>query len=104
MTMHTTQPRLDQDVLDSFRSSLEAAAASRRRQLDDMASVHGDLVVGAQRDSLERILAEIGAAQERLDDDRFGLCQGCGAAIPLERLELRPWAPVCVGCAARRAA
>ncbi len=104
MTVHTT-PRLDHEqVLDTFRISLDAAATSRQRQLDDLPSSHDDPVAAAHRDGLERVLAEIGAAQERLDAGRFGSCQGCGTAIPVERLELRPWTRTCVPCAASKAA
>ncbi len=103
MTVHTTHPRLDQErLLDSIRVSLDAAATSRQRQLEDLGSSHDDPVAGAQRDGLERTLAEIRAAQERLDIGSFGNCQGCGAEIPVERLELRPWTPRCVPCAAGR--
>jgi RNA polymerase-binding transcription factor DksA len=105
MTVHTTHPRRDHEqVLTPFRISLDAAATSRQRQLDDLPSSHNDPVAAAHRDGLERILAEIRAAQERLDADRFGLCQGCGKAIPVERLELRPWTSRCVPCAASTAA
>jgi RNA polymerase-binding transcription factor DksA len=105
MTVHTTQSRPHQDhVLDNLRISLDAAATRRQRQLDDMPAPHSDPVADVQRQGLERILAEIRAAQERLDSGSFGTCQICGAPIPLERLELRPWTPVCVPCAAGRAA
>ncbi|HEX5087755.1 MAG TPA: TraR/DksA C4-type zinc finger protein [Nocardioides sp.] len=106
MTVHTTtQSRLHQEqLLDSIRISLESAAARRQRQLDDMPAFHTDPVADAQRQGLEQILAEIRAAQERLDAGSFGTCQTCGTPIPLERLELRPWTPVCVPCAAGGAA
>jgi DnaK suppressor protein len=103
MTAHTTQPRLQEQLLDIIRISLDAAATSRERQLDDMPPPHDDAVAGAHRDGLERTLAEIRAAQERLDGGRFGICQGCEGMIPVERLELRPWTPHCVPCAASRA-
>jgi DnaK suppressor protein len=105
MTAHTTQSALHYEQLhDIIRISLDAAATSRQRQLDDMSSPHDDPVAGAHRDGLERTLAEIRAAQERLDAGIFGICQGCGATIPVERLELRPWTPHCVPCAAGKAA
>ena len=105
MTVHTTQSRLHQEQsFDTIRISLDAAANSRQRQLEDMPPLHDDPVAGAHRNGLERILAEIHAAQERLDNGRFGICLGCGATIPVERLELRPWTPLCVPCAAGKAA
>jgi len=105
MTVNATQPPLHQErVLDSIRTALHEAAATRQRQLDDLPPPHVDPVAGAHRDGLERILREIRSAQERLDTGRFGTCQGCGEAIPVERLELRPWTSLCVPCAARTAA
>jgi DnaK suppressor protein len=105
MTVHTTQsPRHPQHVLDAIRTALDEAATSRQRQLDDMPAPHEDPVAGPHRHGLERILVEIRAAQERLDEGRYGICQGCGEAVPVERLELRPWTSLCVPCAAGKAA
>jgi RNA polymerase-binding transcription factor DksA len=102
---HTTQSGLHEErMLDTIRVSLDAAASSRQRQLDDLPPPHDDPVAGAHRAGLQRILADIRAAQERLDASGFGICQGCGTAIPVERLELRPWTPLCVPCAAGAAA
>lgn len=53
--------------------------------------------VGAERASRE--LEEINDALRRLyeEPDRFGICQNTGDPIPLERLEIVPWARTCVG-------
>ena len=42
-------------------------------------------------------LAEIDAALERLHEtpERFGICADTGRPIPLQRLELIPWARTC---------
>jgi RNA polymerase-binding transcription factor DksA len=42
-------------------------------------------------------------ALEKIDEGTYGLCDRCGALIPEERLEARPWSVRCVSCAARRA-
>jgi DnaK suppressor protein len=105
MTVHATPQRPDlAQALDTFRAWLDEAATSRQRQLDDLPPAQTDPVAAAHRDSVERILLEIRAAQRRLEDGGFGSCRRCGTAIPVERLELRPWTPVCVPCAARIAA
>jgi RNA polymerase-binding transcription factor DksA len=49
---------------------------------------------------LEQHLAEIDAAERRLDDGSYGTCERCGRPIPEARLEARPTARTCVGCAA----
>ncbi|MFD6529036.1 TraR/DksA family transcriptional regulator [Streptomyces sp. NPDC060184] len=47
-------------------------------------------------------LAELDRALERLDRDDYGRCRSCGEPIPAARLEVRPEATLCVGCAAER--
>ena len=44
-------------------------------------------------------LAQVEAALERLDGGTYGRCTVCGRPIPDERLEVRPTATTCVGCA-----
>lgn len=60
-----------------------------------------DLVAVLHRESVERILGEIRAARGRLEDGTYGACVRCGRPIPPDRLELRPWAAACAGCAPR---
>jgi RNA polymerase-binding transcription factor DksA len=48
----------------------------------------------------EQTLAELDAAGARLAAGTYGRCEGCGQAIPDGRLEARPEARLCVGCAA----
>jgi DnaK suppressor protein len=83
---------------DELEASLAAAAASRERQLAELPPTYGDLVATAHRDSVARILAEIRSAHARLTTGSFGRCARCRDAIPVARLELRPWASLCVGC------
>lgn len=40
------------------------------------------------------------AAQRRLEDHSFGLCQHCGEPIDLRRLQAMPEAPNCTSCQA----
>ena len=47
-------------------------------------------------EKLQSMLSEVKRAQEKLADGTYGRCDECGAAIPLERLEARPWATRCV--------
>lgn len=44
-------------------------------------------------------LEELDRALERLEQGRYGQYEGCGGAIPPERLEIRPAATTCVRCA-----
>lgn len=44
-------------------------------------------------------LAEVDAALARLDAGTYGACERCGAPIGQERLDARPVARQCIGCA-----
>jgi DnaK suppressor protein len=50
----------------------------------------------------ENVLAEIDAALKRIDDGTYGICTNRGEQIPLERLEARPWATLCIDCQRER--
>ena len=41
-------------------------------------------------------------ALEKIEEGTYGLCDRCGASIPDERLEARPWSVLCVRCASLR--
>lgn len=45
---------------------------------------------------LQAQLAEVAAAEERLDAGTYGRCEHCAQAIPEERLKAIPWARFCV--------
>jgi DnaK suppressor protein len=47
-------------------------------------------------DSERRILHEIDAALQRLQDGTYGICEGTGEPIARARLEAQPWARYCV--------
>ncbi|RYU13052.1 TraR/DksA family transcriptional regulator [Nocardioides iriomotensis] len=57
--------------------------------------------VGALVAQAREHLAEITAARQRLEDGSYGTCASCDEAIPQGRLEARPTARLCVGCASR---
>jgi RNA polymerase-binding transcription factor len=50
----------------------------------------------------EHVLADIDAALKRIDDGTYGICTSKGEQIPLERLEARPWAMLCIDCQRER--
>ena len=47
--------------------------------------------------------ADVVRALEKIEEGTYGLCDRCGASIPDERLEARPWSVLCVTCASKRA-
>ena len=48
-------------------------------------------------------LAELDAAQSRVDDGAYGVCVICGKPIPDAQLALRPARTACVACVDRAA-
>jgi DnaK suppressor protein len=49
--------------------------------------------------SLAATLADVDRALAKVDEGTYGTCDRCGATIPAERLEARPWTALCVACA-----
>lgn len=43
----------------------------------------------------------IDGALRRLDGDEYGVCQRCRREIGRKRLEVLPWAPLCINCQAQ---
>lgn len=96
------RPAID---LQWFRKELEQERRFRLDQLTDLsyeaagaaddvqAEVTAVLMTGART-----VLSEIDAALFRLATGSFGVCQQCGRAIPVERLEAVPMAALCVTC------
>jgi RNA polymerase-binding transcription factor DksA len=79
--------------------------ASRDTNADDEHDPEGATIafersqVGALTAQARSHLAAVDAALRRLEDGTYGRCEVCGRAIPDERLEARPTAATCVGCA-----
>ncbi|CAL9312317.1 MULTISPECIES: TraR/DksA C4-type zinc finger protein [unclassified Streptomyces] len=91
LTDHEARQRLEHER-ESRLTQLRAidAAGAGQQAADDL--------LAAQRASTRRVLKEIDAAFERLADGTYGSCQGCGKAIPAERLEILPYTRHCVNC------
>ena len=52
--------------------------------------------------SISASMTEVDRALAKLDEGSYGLCDGCGTAIPAERLEAIPWTALCIRCSAAR--
>jgi len=50
----------------------------------------------------EKIIEEVNAALERIEQGTFGQCEGCRQAIAAERLEAVPYTRYCINCARKR--
>ncbi len=83
----------------------EVVAASRDANADDEHDPEGATIafersqVAALVLQVQRQLAEVEAAIERLAAGTYGVCEQCGQPIAPARLEARPTARTCIGCA-----
>jgi DnaK suppressor protein len=89
---------------DRFRTLLESqrvdCVAQREEALAECAQSVPDPVAQRRSADLQLTIGEIDAALGRIEAGTYGSCDRCGAAIPEERLELRPFAGRCVACTA----
>jgi DnaK suppressor protein len=102
LTTTTTASAATAMTWEPFRVLLESQRDDclRRRELalaETIAS-NPDPVAMSRSATLLHTLAEIDAALDRIAAGTYGLCVHCGAAIPEERLEFRPFASGCVSC------
>jgi RNA polymerase-binding protein DksA len=119
--------QLAQSTLDKFRAVLEEEQARLRALLEehelerenarlaetaaerspDPTSAEGGSMVFEYEKELsvdantEDLLRKAGNALERLDRGEYGICESCGVAIPIARLEVLPYTTLCVECAQR---
>ena len=47
------------------------------------------------------LLRKVDHALERIEAGKYGNCESCGNAIPVERLDVLPYSTLCVECAAK---
>lgn len=109
-----------QDLLTADRESTMVQIAALRRDWDDIVEsstlVANDdehdpegATLAFERAHLEALLdrarsrlEDLDQMAERLREGTYGVCEGCGQPIALERLQARPVARTCIECAARR--
>nr|MDT0657470.1 TraR/DksA C4-type zinc finger protein [Micromonospora sp. DSM 115978] len=100
-----------QSRYDELSAEYEAAALqSQVLRLVEVGDTAGDDQADsgtktAERDTAQSLLrtildrrAQYEHALARLAEGSYGWCEGCGAPIPVERLEIFPSATSCVGC------
>ena len=99
------------DVLgEDLRAQLEASAEGARPvdlgepigRLSRMEAMQQQSMTQANRRSAQLRLKQVEAAKQRLERDEYGDCAVCGEPVGFKRLEVRPEAPLCIGCQGRR--
>jgi RNA polymerase-binding protein DksA len=110
----------ERDLLLSKRDTTTARIASLQHDWQDIVdastSVSTDdehdpegATIAFERAQIETLieqarqqLIELDDALSRLEGGGYGICEDCGQPIAAERLEVRPTARTCIGCASRR--
>ncbi len=97
------QARAEAATLDAdLRSLFEA---SRSSNADDEHDPEGTTIayeraqLTAVLEATRRRIGELDVALQRLATGGYGVCEVCGKPIPAARLDARPTARTCVGCA-----
>ncbi len=119
--------QLAQSTLDKFRAVLEEeqarlsallvehelereqarlAETAAERSPDPTSAEGGSMVFEYEKDlsvdaNTEDLLRKATNALQRLDQGDYGICESCGVAIPIARLEVLPYTTLCVECAQR---
>jgi DnaK suppressor protein len=101
-TATTTTPTAAPTTWEPYRVLLQSqrddCLHQREVALAETVSSQPDLVAVSRAGDLLSRLEEIDAALDRIAEGTYGSCGQCGRAIPIERLELRPYADNCVAC------
>lgn len=105
--------------LHTVRQTLEAERAAALEQIQQhetrLGTLHGavpdhldlaqESIARGRRVTLltqaQQQLEHIQAALQRVDEGTYGLCAACGEPIPPDRLEVLPYASLCVRCQAQ---
>jgi RNA polymerase-binding transcription factor DksA len=117
MTAHDDASDSDERNWDALRGRLERERAEIIDQLempaDDLLAVTAttgqgetEHIVSEVEQSVQAVLdaaaierlADLNDALRRLDEGTYGICERCGAPIPMARLEALPHVRLCVQC------
>jgi RNA polymerase-binding protein DksA len=94
-------------LIDDYEQELEEArlseSSSDRSPDPGNAEASSTKLEYAKELSIEQntldLLGKVERALELIDDGTYGTCESCGKSIPLNRLDVLPYATLCVDCA-----
>ena len=90
------------ELVEADASDAELSSSAGDQHLADHASdVLAREVDETLEENAEDIVGEIDAALGRIANGSYGVCARCGAAIPEERLDVLPYATLCLDCRRR---
>jgi DnaK suppressor protein len=104
--MTTAKVQEVRKILEVKRKELMAGSSDRDEILIENAAEEFDRlqqqlnreVAIRNLDRESKLLKDVQAAINRMDDESFGICLRCDEEIPEKRLKALPWAAYCVPC------
>jgi len=93
--------------IEADREEVRLTETSSDRSPDPNTAEGGSLAFEMEKElslwqNAQDILAKIEEAVGRIEDGTYGICDECGNAIPVARLDALPYTKLCVDCSATR--
>jgi len=89
------------EVAERLKSLHNVSASDPSELLDIAADGELDYMAAVAAESGSATLAQIERALQRLKEGAYGICEACGKRISRRRLEIQPFATLCVECKAK---
>lgn len=86
------------EVKQTYASSQEVGQDGIQDIGDEAANIYNKQILLSLNESERKRLQEVDEALDRIANGTYGICEECGEAISLKRLEVRPVAKYCVAC------
>ena len=86
------------EVQENYAASREIGQSNVPDLADMSSNAYSREMLLNLTDAQHRKLQDIDAALERMDNDEYGICAGCGEEIAPRRMEVRPFSRYCIEC------
>lgn len=101
-TLEHKRAQLETELARMSAPPEEQTGISFGKRVGEGTSIAVERVVQVEaHGQLRALLADVRRALAKISEGSYGSCDDCGTDIPPERLEIRPWAVLCVACASR---
>ncbi len=95
------------EELEQERDEVRLSETSSERSPDPNTAEGGSMAFELEKElsvaqNAVDLRAKVRHALERIELGSYGICEVCGEAIPVARLDALPYATTCVSCAAKR--
>lgn len=100
-TLEAKKAELEDQLARLSAPPEEQSGISFGKRVGEGTSIAVERIVQVDAHSkFQATLADVNRALAKLDEESYGSCDKCNIDIAQERLEVLPWAVLCIGCAA----